>query len=45
MGRIKDIFISRRLNIKRQRFGFVRFQEVVEVDELERRLNAIWIGT
>jgi len=44
-GRIKDIFISRRLNIKRQRFGFVRFHEVVEEDELERRLNDIWIGT
>nr|XP_007133499.1 hypothetical protein PHAVU_011G184000g [Phaseolus vulgaris]ESW05493.1 hypothetical protein PHAVU_011G184000g [Phaseolus vulgaris] len=44
-GRIKDIFISRRLNIKRQRFEFVRFHEVVEEDELERRLNAIWIGT
>jgi len=44
-GRIKDIFISRRLNIKRQRFRFVRFHEVVEEDELERRLNAIWIGT
>jgi len=44
-GRIKDIFISSRLNIKGQRFGFVRFFEVVDVDVLERRLNLIWIGT
>jgi len=44
-GKLKDVFISRRLNIKKQRFGFVRFQEKLDVDALERRLSLIWIGT
>jgi len=44
-GRLKDVFISRRLNVKRQRFGFVRFQEVVDVVALEKRLNLFWIRT
>jgi len=41
---LRAFFISSRLNVKRQRFGFVRFQEVVDVDVLERKLNVIWIG-
>jgi len=28
-GRVKDVFISSRLNVKRKKFGFVRFEEVV----------------
>jgi len=40
-GRVKSVFISRRLNVKRKRFGFVTFQEVVETNELERRLILI----
>jgi len=30
-GRVSDVFISRRLNIKKQRFGFVRFLGVQNV--------------
>ena len=44
-GRLKDVFIYRRLNVKKQRFDFVRFQEVGNVDALETRLNLIWLGT
>ena len=35
------MFNSRRLNNKNQRFGFVKFQDVVE---LERKLDSVWIG-
>ncbi|ESW33659.1 hypothetical protein PHAVU_001G088300, partial [Phaseolus vulgaris] len=44
-GRVSDIFISRRLNIKKKRFGFVRFQGVQNFRELENHLNTIWIGS
>ena len=39
-----DVFISRRMNNKNQRFGFVKFQGVVDVVDLERRLDSVWIG-
>ncbi|ESW34547.1 hypothetical protein PHAVU_001G161800 [Phaseolus vulgaris] len=44
-GRVSDVFISHRLNIKKQRFGFVRFQGVQNIRELEYHLNTIWIGS
>ncbi|KAK6645947.1 hypothetical protein PHAVU_L001950, partial [Phaseolus vulgaris] len=43
--RVSDVFISKRLNIKTQRFGFVRFLGVQNVRELENHLNTIWIGS
>ena len=42
---MSDVFISNRLNIKKQRFGFVRFQGVQNTRELEFHLNTIWIGS
>ena len=42
---MNDLFISNRLNIKKQRFGFVRFQGVQNIKELEYHLNTIWIGS
>ena len=39
-----DVFIPRKLNSRKQRFGFVRFHGVRDVCELERRLDTIWIG-
>ncbi|ESW15862.1 hypothetical protein PHAVU_007G108700, partial [Phaseolus vulgaris] len=43
-GRVIDVFISRRLDAGNRRFGFVRFQRVMDAHVLERRLDAIWIG-
>lgn len=40
-GRVSDIFISRRLNIKKQRFRFVRFKGVQNIREMEKKLNSI----
>jgi len=44
-GRVLDVFVSRKLNARKQKFGFVRFQGVNDVYSLERKLDAIWIGT
>ena len=44
-GRVLDIFISKKLNTRKQRFGFVRFQGVRDTHVLERKLDSIWIGT
>jgi len=44
-GRALDVFVSRKLNARNQKFGFVRFQGVNDVVSLERELDAIWIGT
>jgi len=44
-GRVLDVFISRKLNARKQRFSFVRFQGVNDAFSLERELDAIWIGT
>jgi len=43
--RIKRRCDLKRLIVKGQRFGFVRVQDVVDVANLEKRLNIIWIGT
>jgi len=40
-----DVFISNKLNSRKQRFGFVGFQGVADVYFLERSLDVIWIGT
>ena len=40
-----DVFISRKLNSRNRMFGFVRFQGVEDVYPLEKKLDAIWIGT
>jgi len=44
-GRVLDVFISRKLNARNQRFGFVRFHGVSDAHSLKRKLDAIWIGT
>jgi len=43
--RVKDVFISRRLNKWGKRFGFVRFFDVRDERSLERDLDQIYIGS
>ncbi|XP_068501687.1 uncharacterized protein [Phaseolus vulgaris] len=43
-ARVKDIFISRRLNKWGRRFGFVRFVEVRDAGPLERELDQLYVG-
>ena len=44
-GRILDIFVSRKLNKRNRRFGFVRFKGMVDEVALKRKLDSIWIST
>ncbi|XP_068503600.1 uncharacterized protein [Phaseolus vulgaris] len=43
-ARVKEVFISHRLNKWGRRFGFVRFLEVKNVRRLEGELDQIYIG-
>jgi len=40
---VKEVFISRKLNRKGRKFGFVKFLEVKNVKALEKQLDNIWI--
>ncbi|XP_068466662.1 uncharacterized protein [Phaseolus vulgaris] len=44
-ARVQDVFISRRLNKRGKRFGFVRLFDVKNVGKLERELDQIYIGS
>ncbi|GKV14959.1 hypothetical protein SLEP1_g25757 [Rubroshorea leprosula] len=43
-GRVFDIYSPSRRSKKGYRFGFVRFLDVKNTKELERRLDQIWVG-
>ncbi|GKV26106.1 hypothetical protein SLEP1_g35459 [Rubroshorea leprosula] len=43
-GRVFDIYSPSRRSKKGRRFGFVRFLDVKDNKELERRLDQIWVG-
>jgi len=43
-GRVLDVFIPRRLDVRIKRFGFVRIHGVRDVEVLERKLGSVWIG-
>ncbi|GKV46811.1 hypothetical protein SLEP1_g53774 [Rubroshorea leprosula] len=43
-GRVLDIYSPSRRSKKGHRFGFVRFLDVKNIKELERRLDQIWVG-
>jgi RNA recognition motif-containing protein len=44
-GRVGDIFIPSKLTKLGQRFGFVRFKNVIEVNVLLAKLQEVWIGS
>jgi RNA recognition motif-containing protein len=44
-GRVRDIFIPSKLTKLGQRFGFVRFKNVIEVNVLLAKLQEVWIGS
>ncbi|XP_020202163.1 serine/arginine-rich splicing factor 2-like [Cajanus cajan] len=43
-GKVVDVFIPKKRDKQGQRFGFVRFSGVCDVEALERSLNSIVIG-
>lgn len=44
-GKVVDVFVPGKRNKEGKAFGFVRFKDVWYPNELERRLDQIWIGT
>ncbi|GAU47983.1 hypothetical protein TSUD_272280 [Trifolium subterraneum] len=44
-GRVAEVYIPNKLDKQGRRFGFVRFREVRDVEELLSRISDIWIGT
>lgn len=44
-GKVVDVFVPSKKNKEGKAFGFVRFKEVLFPNELERRLDQIWVGT
>jgi hypothetical protein len=44
-GRVGEVYIPQKLDKQGHKFGFVKFKEVQDVEELNRRLGDIWMGT
>ncbi|CAI9300080.1 unnamed protein product [Lactuca saligna] len=43
-GAIVDVYVAKKLNRHKMRFGFVRFIRITDVHSFENRLNGIYIG-
>ena len=43
-GDVGDVYIARKRLANGMRFGFVRYKNLYNVKEMERKLNEIWIG-
>jgi hypothetical protein len=43
-GNLGEVFIPNKLDRWGRSFGFVRFKDVTEVEEMERRLEEVWVG-
>ncbi|MCI18119.1 endonuclease/exonuclease/phosphatase family protein, partial [Trifolium medium] len=44
-GRVGEVYIPKKLDIRGRRFGFVKFKEVKEVEMLSESLRDVWLGT
>lgn len=44
-GRVVDVFVPKKKNKEGKLFGFARFKDVWYPQELERRLDQIWVGS
>ncbi|MCI40109.1 RNA-binding protein 25-like, partial [Trifolium medium] len=44
-GRVGEVYIPKKKDKWGRRFGFVKFKEVKNVEELSRRLGEVWCGT
>ncbi|MCH79854.1 RNA recognition motif [Trifolium medium] len=43
-GKVGEVYIPKKLDKRGRRFGFVKFREVKEVEELSDSLRDVWIG-
>jgi hypothetical protein len=44
-GRVGEVYIPKKLDRRGRRFGFVKFKEVTDEEELSERLCDVWIGS
>ncbi|MCH95549.1 endonuclease/exonuclease/phosphatase family protein, partial [Trifolium medium] len=44
-GRVGEVYIPKKLDIRGNKFGFVKFKEVKGVEALSSRLEDVWIGS
>jgi hypothetical protein len=44
-GRVGEVYIPKKLDKRGRRFGFVKFKEVGDVEELSERLRDVWLGS
>jgi hypothetical protein len=44
-GRVGEVYIPKKLDKRGRRFGFVKFKDVLDVEELGDRLKEVWCGT
>jgi hypothetical protein len=44
-GMVSDVFIPKKVDKWGRKFGFVKFKEVRDVEDLSRRLDDVWYGT
>ncbi|GAU20806.1 hypothetical protein TSUD_132910 [Trifolium subterraneum] len=44
-GRVGEVYVPKKLDIKGRRFGFVKFKDVTNVEVLSDKLKDVWFGT
>ncbi|WJX76190.1 hypothetical protein P8452_59633 [Trifolium repens] len=44
-GRVREVYIPKKLDKRGRRFGFVKYMEVAEMETLEESLREVWIGS
>jgi hypothetical protein len=43
-GRVSEVYIPKKRDVRGNRFGFVKFKEVKSVEALTKRLEEMWVG-
>ncbi|MCI61669.1 RNA recognition motif, partial [Trifolium medium] len=44
-GRVGEVYIPRKLDKRGNRFGFVKFKDVKNLEELSNQLSDVWCGS
>jgi hypothetical protein len=44
-GRVGEVYVPKKLDKWGRRFGFVKFLEVKDVEELSRKMEDVWVGS
>ncbi|KAK9063010.1 hypothetical protein SSX86_016880 [Deinandra increscens subsp. villosa] len=44
LGTVEDVFVARKRRYNNERFGFIRFKNLLDVAKVKKRLNEVKIG-